>query len=87
MSIRRAQSSDMDAITWISAAATPAAPVCRYRYPLREKYPEDFERFSKIRPGEYLANTQTGASDFAVYEVPGIEDASVMKVVAYAIWD
>lgn len=85
MSIRRAVSSDLDALTWISVAATPADPVCPYRYPLREMYPEDFEKFSKMRLSEYLANAQTGASDFMVYEAPSIQDAYGRKVVAYAI--
>ena len=87
MSIRPAKESDLDAITWISVAATPADPVCPYRYPLRELYPDDFEKFSRIRLGEYFAGAVSGASDFLVFEAPSIDNSSVKKVVAFSIWD
>ena len=87
MSIRTAQLSDLDAITWVSVAATPADPVCPYRYPFREQYPEDFERFSRIRLGEFLAEASTGSTVFMVYEAPSIEDPSIRKVISYAIWE
>ena len=87
MSIRTAQLSDLDAITWVSVAATPADPVCSYRYPYREQYPEDFERFSRIRLDELLAEAATGTTAFMVYEAPSMEDTSIRKVISYAIWE
>ena len=87
MSVRTAQLSDLDAITWVSVAATPADPVCPYRYPFREQYPEDFERFSRIRLGEFLAEAASGSTVFMVYEAPSMEDASTRKVISYAIWE
>lgn len=87
MSICAAQLSDLDAITWVSVAATPADPVCPYRYPYREQYPEDFEQFSRIRLGEFLAEAATGSTVFMVYEAPSIENQSIWKVISYAIWE
>ena len=87
MSIRTAQLSDLDVITWVSVAATPADPVCLYRYPYREQYLEDFEQFSRIRLGEFLAEAATGSAVFMVYEMPSMEDPSVRKVISYAIWE
>ena len=87
MSIRPAQLADLDAITWVSVAATPADPVCPYRYPFREQHPEDFERYSRIRLGEFLAEAATGSTVFMVYEAPSIEDPSIRKVISYAIWE
>ncbi len=87
MSIRAAQPSDLDAITWVSVAATPADPVCPYRYPYREQYPEDFQQFSRIRLSEFLAEAATGSTLFMVYEAPSMEDPSIRKVISYAIWE
>ena len=87
MSIRAAQPSDLDAITWVSVAATPADPVCPYRYPFREQYPEDFQQFSRIRLKEFLAEAATGSTLFMVYEAHSMEDPSIRKVISYAIWE
>ena len=87
MPIRAAQPSDLDAITWISVAATPMDPVCPYRFPYRDQYPEDFEHFTRIRLAERLAEGATGTTIFMVYEAPSIEDPSVQKVISYAIWE
>lgn len=57
-----------------------------YRYPDRDQYPEDFQRFSHIRLGEYLAEAATGASNFMVYEAPGIEDPST-SIQRITIWE
>ena len=87
MSIRAAQPSDLDAITWVSVAATPADPLCPYRYPFREQYPEDFQKFSRLRLGDILAEAATGSTLFMVYEAPSMEDPSIRKVISYAIWE
>ena len=87
MSMRAAQASDLDAITWVSVAATPADPLCSYRYPYREQYPEDFQQFSRIRLSEFLAEAATGSIIFMVYEAPSMEDPSIRKVISYAIWE
>ena len=87
MSMRSAQASDLDAITWVSVAATPADPLCSYRYPYREQYPEDFQQFSRIRLSEFLAEAATGSTLFMVYEAPSMEDPSIRKVISYAIWE
>ena len=87
MSMRGAQASDLDAITWISVAATPADPLCSYRYPYRKKYPEDFQQFSRIRLSEFLAEAATGSTLFMVYEAPSMEDPNIRKVISYAIWE
>ena len=86
MSIRPARFSDLDAIVWISVAATPFDPVCDYRFPKREEYPEDFSHFSRIRMGEYMAQAATGASQIMVYEAPCGPDDEV-KVISYAVWE
>ena len=86
MPIRAAQFSDLDALTWVSVAATPLDPVCDYRFPKREEYPGDFHHFSRIRLGEYLAQAATGATQVIVYEAPSGSDGGV-KVIAYAVWE
>ena len=87
MSMRAAQASDLDAITWISVAATPTDPLCDYRYPYRKQYPEDFQGFSRICLSEFLAEATTGSTLFMVYEAPSMEDRTIRKVVSYAIWE
>nr|XP_036574459.1 GNAT family [Colletotrichum truncatum]KAF6780894.1 GNAT family [Colletotrichum truncatum] len=83
MSIRPATKSDLDAITWIAVAALPADPVCTYRFPYREQYPEDHTKYTRIRNEEYM---MSGENAFFVYECPSIEDPTVTKPVAYSIW-
>jgi hypothetical protein len=87
MSIRAAQPSDLDATTWISVATTPLDPVCPYRFPHRDQYPEDFHHFTRIHLAERLAEAATGTTNFMVYEAPSIDDPSIRKVISYAIWE
>lgn len=83
MSIRPATEADMDAITWISVAALPADPICPYRFPFMDKYPDDHEKFTRLRYMEYLA---AGDSAIMVFECPSLEDPNVNKAVAFSIW-
>ncbi|MCJ1392944.1 hypothetical protein MMC18_005816 [Xylographa bjoerkii] len=83
MSIRLAKESDLDAIVWISVAALPADPVCPYRFPYMDLYPEDHVKFSRIRYAEYMA---AGDNVIMVFESPTIEDPAVHKPVAFSIW-
>lgn len=83
MSIRLANESDLDAITWISVAALPADPVCPYRFPYKHLYPEDHAKYTRIRYGEYMAG---GDSVIMVFESPSLEDPLVNKPVAFSIW-
>lgn len=81
--IRPANESDLDAIAWIAVDALPADPVCPYRFPYRNQYPEDHAKFTRIRYGDYMAE---GDSVVMVYECPSIEDISIVKPVAFSIW-
>ncbi|MCJ1399663.1 hypothetical protein MMC11_002865 [Xylographa trunciseda] len=83
MSIRLATESDLDAITWIDVAATPADPVFPYRFPYMHDYPEDHLKYTRIRYGEYMA---TGNGTILVFESPSLENPTVSKPVAFSIW-
>ncbi|KAI1108005.1 acyl-CoA N-acyltransferase [Nemania sp. NC0429] len=83
MSIRYATPSDLDAIAWIAVAASPADPVFTYRYPYMDQYPEDYAKYTRIRYSENFANPDNVVM---VYECPSIEDPSIIKPVAFAVW-
>ncbi len=81
--IRPATPSDLDAITWIVVAACPADPVFSYRYPYMSQYPDEFAKFTRISYERKMAETD---KVILVYECPSIEDPSVVKAVAFSMW-
>jgi len=83
MSIRRATKSDVDAITWIYLSALSTDTVQHYRFPYKNQYPEDHEKFSRLRQSESLADADR---TIMVYETSSLEDPNVKKAVAYSIW-
>ena len=86
MSIRHAKPSDIEDISWIAVNATPLDPVCTYRFPYRDRFPEDFQKFTRTRMIDYLTTGLKGDSDFLVYENPDGSDTG-HGIIAYAVWD
>lgn len=98
ISLREAGKHDLDAITDIVRAGFPDDPGCDYKYPYRDKYPEDFWKWTKRQYEEYmdqpekfavLVATQpvTAADTWGWVTGGGRRRATPDIAVAYAVWD
>ena len=84
--IRRAVAADVDALTWIAIHAFPHDPQWIYRYPHAQEYPEDHQKYTKLRYREWLAANDGPHCIIMVAECPILEDPRVNKVAALSIW-
>ena len=85
MSIRKADTSDLDAMVDVCLAASPMDPQWDYRLRYRKQYPEDTLKFTRKRLKTFLEN-ETGVWQVMVAELPSREDSSISKVAAFAAW-
>ena len=85
-SLRAGRISDLDAVTDISNAIRSLESDPPYRYPLADKYPEDYAYYTKLRNAEFLENIERGAYDGIVAEVPDESEGSGTRVVAFSLW-
>lgn len=84
--LRLADQDDLDQITDVAQAAFPDDPEFNYRFPYRDKYPEDNRKWVRKEYEEYLAQPEKYA--VLVATVPKKCDGKVVKrVVALAVWD
>jgi hypothetical protein len=81
--LRRAVTSDIEAIVNIALESLPLDPQWPYRFPHALKYPQDHENFTHIRYTEHLADQ---AFYIMVAELPSNEDPSILKPIAFAKW-
>ena len=81
---RQATHNDLDALTWVLLEAFSYDPQWQYRFPHAADFPEDHEKFTRLRLSEYLDEAAAGAYDIFVIETLSNEEPHVMKVVAFA---
>jgi len=77
---------DLDDITQIVWAGFPGDPKVNYRFPLREKYPQDYWNWTRKEYQGYIEQPKK----FLVHvvEIPTDEDGEVVKrPIALAVWD
>lgn len=86
ITIRKAEASDLDAITEIGMKAFPANPQWSYRFPRRIEFAEDHLKFCRLRFADYLANARAGVYTIMLAEAPIKEDPTRKKVVSMSMW-
>jgi hypothetical protein len=80
ISIREAQSSDLDALTAIPSAGPS------YRYPYADQFPEDHHHYTRLQFSEILANAEVGAYAVMLAECPSIENPAIKEAAAMSVW-
>jgi len=89
LQIRHATHDDLDDILWIVTDGYPDDPGCDYKYPQRNKYPEDFEKWTRKEYKDYLKRSRKFV--FLVVTAPtsgGAEESTPRhKPIALGIWD
>jgi hypothetical protein len=83
--IRRAQASDLDALTWIAINAFRQDPQWNYRYPHATEFPDDHLEYTRRRYAVWLEANETPRCIIMVAEWRDPEDP-VPKTVAMSIW-
>lgn len=86
MDLREATITDLDAITEIALAAFPLDPQWHYRFPRRHEFPEDTENYTKIGYKTFF-DAPKETSYVILATIPSLEDPTVTKPVAMAIWE
>jgi len=82
MSIRAATENDLDVITSIMVVAAGSADAgYQYRFPYRDRFPEDFARSVRARCWRYLSESLV-----MVYELPTMAGNST-EVVGFSVWE
>lgn len=81
--MRQATKADLDDIADVIAAAFPDDPGCDYKFPYRDKYPEDFRKWLRIEYEGYLDQPKK----FAFNVVTVTEGDLVDKAIAVGVWD
>ncbi|KAF3768123.1 hypothetical protein M406DRAFT_253529 [Cryphonectria parasitica EP155] len=91
ISIRPADKKDLDNITDIVKAGFPDDPGCDYKYPFRDKYPDDFWKWTRRDHEAYIDQPEKFVVLVATQPVAGDErgqDQTIVdRPIAYAVWD
>lgn len=96
INVRAADKQDLDAITGIVKAGFPDDPGCDYKYPYRDKYPDDFWEWTRREYEEYinqpdkfavLVATQPVAADASGSAADQGPSLQLDRPIAYAVWD
>jgi hypothetical protein len=86
LNIRQGSIDDLDALVDIALAAMPLDPQWNYRFPLRQKFPEDTRYHTSMRYREFLENDSRQWVVSVAESFPaGLRKGS--KIVAFAVWD
>ncbi|KAK4649347.1 uncharacterized protein QC761_118050 [Podospora bellae-mahoneyi] len=83
--MRKATKNDLDAITRVIQAGFPDDPGCNYKFPYRDKYPEDFWKYTRRQYEEYLEQPEKFAFNVVTVtnEEAGLDDLPI----AIGVWD
>ena len=84
--IRPATFADIDNIVAVWKASAPLEEIFHYQYPHAEQYPEDLIRHGTL-VHDLLVSPKYSDYHVMVAEAPSLEDVTVTKIVAYAVWD
>ena len=84
--IRPATFADVDDIVAVFQAAAPLDPTLPYLAQHAQQYPEDLIKLERLAHYLWISPKY---SDFHVMvaEAPSVEDMTMTKVIAYAVWD
>ena len=81
---RQATLNDLDALTWVLLDAFSHDDQWQYRFPYARDFPEDHEKFTRLRLDEYLKDAAMGIYEIFVIETLSNKEPHAMKVVAFA---
>ena len=86
LTLRRATIDDLDDITWIVTNSLPDDPGTDYRFPYRDKYPEDFQKWTKEEYAEYFERPD---KFYVMIVTAPVEDKGELfqQPVAVGVWD
>ncbi|KAL4722077.1 hypothetical protein ACLX1H_010847 [Fusarium chlamydosporum] len=86
LTIRRATIDDLNDITWIVANSLPDDPATDYRFPYRDKYPDDFWKWSKEEYAEYFERPD---KFYVMVVTAPVEDDGeiILQPVSVGVWD
>ncbi|KAI1070168.1 hypothetical protein LB507_007962 [Fusarium sp. FIESC RH6] len=86
LTLRRATINDLDDITWIVTNSLPDDPGTDYRFPYRDKYSEDFWKWTKEEHAEYFERPD---KFYMMVVTALVEDDGevVQQPVAVGVWD
>uniref|UniRef100_A0A0D2XXH6 N-acetyltransferase domain-containing protein n=1 Tax=Fusarium oxysporum (strain Fo5176) TaxID=660025 RepID=A0A0D2XXH6_FUSOF len=86
LTLRRATIDDLDDITWICVNGSPDDPGTDYRFPYRDKYPEDFWKWTRIEHEELFERPDKLV--ILVVTAPVLDNGEVVhQPVSYGVWD
>lgn len=86
MDLREATITDLDAITEIALAAFSLDSQWHYRFPHRHEFPKDTENYTKIGYRAFF-DAPKETSYVILATLPSLEDPTVTKPVAMAVWE
>ncbi|KAF5538961.1 phosphoglycerate mutase [Fusarium mexicanum] len=82
----RATIDDLDDITWIAVNGSPDNPGTDHRFPYRDKYPQDFWKWTRIEHEELFERPDKLV--ILVVTAPVLDDGEVVhQPVSYGVWD
>lgn len=86
MTIRTADLTDLDNVVDLVLSVMPHDPQWNYRFPYRTEHAEDHLKYTKLL-FQFFIDPSYDDWHVMVAEAPSLEDSSVIKVVAFAVWD
>ena len=84
--IRPATFADIDDLVEVYKNSAPLEESFHYRNQYVQQYPEDLIKYERLVHHLFISPKYSDL-DIMVAEAPSLEDATVPKVVAYAVWD
>jgi hypothetical protein len=86
ISVRKAQYSDLDALTEIRISSSQNSSATSYDYPYAQQFPEDHYHYTRLQFSDYLANVEIGAYTVMLAECPSNQDPTIKEAVAMSVW-
>ena len=84
--VRQATPADLNAVVEVVLSTMPQDPQWNYRFPYRDKYPEDHLKYTSML-FEYFIDPSYDDWLVMVVDAPDIKNPKVSKIVAFSIWD
>jgi hypothetical protein len=81
--LREAKASDIEAISEIALVSLPLDPAWTYRFQFAKDYPKEHKENTREHYDRYFAD---GRFCIVVAELLYIEDKTITRVIAFAIW-
>ena len=86
VAIRPATFADVDDLVEVYKTSAPLGETFRYKNQYVQQYPEDLIKYETL-VHHLLISPKYSNFHVMVAEAPSLEDVTVPKVVAYAVWD